>query len=93
MQIHPNALGLARGLYQSGLPVPGIPELVERASRGLMADKLLQNETKRVTDEIGAKIERIVAVIDRQEGARENIEGAGFTFDSLFTKADLGITS
>ncbi len=40
---------------------------------------------------IGAKVERIVAVIDRQEGARENIEGAGFTFDSLFTKADLGI--
>ena len=41
----------------------------------------------------GAKIERIVAVIDRQEGARENIEGAGFVFESLFTKADLGIKS
>ena len=40
---------------------------------------------------IGAKVERIVCVIDRQEGARENIEGAGFAFDSLFTKADLGI--
>ena len=40
---------------------------------------------------IGAKVERIVAVIDRQEGAGENIEEAGFTFESLFTKADLGI--
>ena len=42
---------------------------------------------------VGAKVERIVAVIDRQEGARENIESAGFAFESLFTKADLGITS
>lgn len=39
----------------------------------------------------GATVERIVAVIDRQEGARENIEAAGFAFESLLTKADLGI--
>jgi len=42
---------------------------------------------------LGAKVERIVAVIDRQEGARENIQSAGFPFDALFTKADLGIGS
>ena len=40
----------------------------------------------------GAVIDRIVAVIDRQEGARENIEAAGFVFEALLTKADLGIT-
>ena len=39
----------------------------------------------------GAHVEKIVAVIDRQEGARPRIEGAGFAFDSLFTKTDLGI--
>jgi len=39
----------------------------------------------------GATVKKIVAVIDRQEGARENIEQAGFAFESLFTKADLGI--
>ena len=39
----------------------------------------------------GADVARIVAVIDRQEGAREHIEGAGYTFDALLTKADLGI--
>lgn len=49
-------------------------------------------EAAKLIREIGAKVERIVAVIDRQEGARENIEAAGFTFDALFTKADLGIT-
>lgn len=50
-------------------------------------------EAAQLVTELGARVERIVAVIDRQEGARENIEAAGFTFDSLFTKADLGIAS
>jgi orotate phosphoribosyltransferase len=40
----------------------------------------------------GATIVSILAVIDRCEGARENVESAGFVFDSLFTTADLGIT-
>jgi orotate phosphoribosyltransferase len=45
---------------------------------------------KSLTD-MGATITAIIAVIDRQEGARENIEAAGYVFDSLLTKADLGI--
>jgi len=48
-------------------------------------------EAAKVLRELGAVVVKIVAVIDRQEGARENIEGAGFKFESLFTKADLGI--
>jgi len=48
-------------------------------------------EAAKVIQGVGAKVERIVSVIDRQEGARENIEAAGFVFESLFTKADLGI--
>ena len=39
----------------------------------------------------GAIVEGIVAVIDRQEGARENIEAAGHTFAALMTKTDLGV--
>lgn len=49
-------------------------------------------EAAKFIKSVGARVERIVAVIDRQEGARENIESAGFAFDALFTKADLGIT-
>lgn len=48
-------------------------------------------EAARTIAEAGAKVERIVAVIDRQEGARENIEGAGHVFSALMTKRDLGI--
>jgi orotate phosphoribosyltransferase len=45
---------------------------------------------KQLTD-AGCKVERIVAVIDRLEGARDNIERAGFVFESLLTSDDLGI--
>lgn len=45
---------------------------------------------KSLTD-MGATIAAIIAVIDRQEGARENIEAAGYKFDSLLTKSYLGI--
>ena len=48
-------------------------------------------EAARLIHSLGAVVERIVAVIDRQEGARENIEGEGFVFESLFRKEDLGI--
>ena len=50
-------------------------------------------EAAKLITELGANVERIVCVIDRQEGARENIEGAGFVFESLLTKGDLGIKS
>ena len=48
-------------------------------------------EAAKVLKQAGATVTRIVAVIDRQEGARENIEKAGFKFDTLLTRADLGI--
>ncbi len=49
-------------------------------------------EAVAVLREAGAEVIGIIATIDRQEGARENVEGAGLRFDALFTKADLGIT-
>jgi orotate phosphoribosyltransferase len=49
-------------------------------------------EAARVISDTGAKIICIIATIDRLEGARENIEKAGFAFDALFTVSDLGVT-
>lgn len=40
---------------------------------------------------LGASVPAIISVIDRQEGARENIEAAGIAFHALFTRHDLGI--
>ena len=48
-------------------------------------------EAAKVIEESGAKVVRIIATVDRLEGARENIEGAGYAFESLFTVRDLGI--
>ncbi|MEK6674622.1 MAG: orotate phosphoribosyltransferase [Planctomycetota bacterium] len=49
-------------------------------------------EAAKVILAAGAVVEKIVAVIDRQEGARENIEAGGFVFEALLSKADLGIS-
>jgi orotate phosphoribosyltransferase len=48
-------------------------------------------EAAAIIREFGATVESIIAVIDRCEGARENIESAGYQFVSLFTAQDLGI--
>ena len=48
-------------------------------------------EAVEVLKRLGAKVPAIISVIDRQEGAREHIEGAGVTFHALFTKKDLGV--
>jgi orotate phosphoribosyltransferase len=48
-------------------------------------------EAAKVIAATGATVVRIIATVDRLEGARQNIEAAGFEFDSLFTVRDLGI--
>jgi orotate phosphoribosyltransferase len=48
-------------------------------------------EAAKVITEAGAKVKKIVCVIDRKQGARENITKAGYKFESILTKNDLGI--
>ena len=48
-------------------------------------------EAAQVITEAGAKVKKIVAVIDRKQGAEENITQAGYRFESILTKNDLGI--
>lgn len=48
-------------------------------------------EAARNLTEAGAVVTKVVAVIDRMEGAAANMKDAGFAFASLFTSADLGI--
>jgi len=48
-------------------------------------------EAAKIITAAGAAVKKIVAVIDRKQGARENIEAVGYVFDSLMTKEDLGI--
>lgn len=39
----------------------------------------------------GGVADLVVAVIDREEGARQNMESAGVRFESIFRSSDLGI--
>jgi orotate phosphoribosyltransferase len=48
-------------------------------------------EAAKVITEAGATVKEIVCVIDRKQGAEENITSAGYKFESILTKHDLGI--
>jgi orotate phosphoribosyltransferase len=48
-------------------------------------------EAAKVLTEAGATVKKIVCVIDRKQGAEENITAAGYKFESILTKNDLGI--
>ncbi len=48
-------------------------------------------EAAKIITKAGASVKKIVCVIDRKEGAEENITAAGYKFDSILTKYDLGI--
>jgi orotate phosphoribosyltransferase len=48
-------------------------------------------EAAKVITEAGAQVKKIVAVIDRKQGAKEKVTAAGYNFQSILTKDDLGI--
>jgi orotate phosphoribosyltransferase len=48
-------------------------------------------EAAKVISKAGAAVKKIVCVIDRKQGAGENVAQAGYKFESILTKDDLGI--
>jgi orotate phosphoribosyltransferase len=74
---------LVEGTLQEGERVLIVEDVLTTGGQVLEAAKTLEAA--------GAKIDRIVAVIDREEGARQNIESAGYHYESLFTTTDLGV--
>ena len=74
---------LVEGILKPGDTVLIVEDILTTGGQVLEAAKVIQAA--------GAKVAGICGVIDRLEGARENIESAGFKFDALFTTKDLGI--
>ena len=72
------------GVLEKGEKIAITEDIATSGGQALEAAKLLR-------DDLGCEVTNVIVVIDRQEGAREAIEDAGFRFDSVFTKADLGI--
>jgi orotate phosphoribosyltransferase len=71
------------GKLERGDGVLLVEDVVTTAGQILEAAKTLQTA--------GATVERVVAVIDRQEGGRQAVEATGLVFESLFTASDLGV--
>ena len=74
---------LMEGKIEAGETVAVVEDVLTTGGQVLEAVKSLEGA--------GAKVAGIYGVLDRQEGARENIESAGYRFDALFTTKDLGI--
>lgn len=72
------------GEIQPGDRVVFLEDVATTAGQSLEAAQSLKDA--------GAEVVAIITVIDRLEGARENVEGAGYRFEALFTKVDLGVT-
>src|SRR5438067_7171071 len=73
------------GVLNAGETVLIVEDVLTTGGQVLEAAKALESA--------GAIVERIVAVIDRMEGARENVERAGYAIEALFTVRDLGINA
>jgi len=71
------------GALKPGEAVVFVEDVATTGGQALEAVKVLRDA--------GADVLAVVATIDRQEGARENVEGAGLRFEALFTKTDLGV--
>ncbi len=78
----------ATGKLIEGAPVEGKRVLLVE-DVGTTAGAAL--EAVQTLADAGAIIAGIVFAIDRMEGARENVEAAGYQFDALLTRDDLGI--
>src|SRR4051812_33113990 len=80
--------------YGSGKLVEGV---LKPGDRVVIIEDILTTggqivEAAKTLEAAGAKVIQMLGTIDRLEGARENIEAAGYAYQSLFTIRDLGIT-
>lgn len=71
------------GILNPGDRVALVEDIVTTAAQSIKAANRLVAE--------GAVVVKIIGTIDRLEGGRENIEAAGFAYEPVFTKTELGI--
>lgn len=74
---------LIEGKLEKGDHVLIVEDIATSGGQALEAAKTIQS--------LGGIVEAIIAVIDREEGARKTITDAGVRFESIFTSTDLGI--
>lgn len=85
--VRPEAKGHGTGrlvegpLLKQGMPVMLLDDVLTTGGSVLRAAQAVQ--------ELGCHIERVLVIVDRQEGGRENIEQAGLTLSAILTREEL----
>jgi len=72
-----------QGELYPGERVTVVEDVVTTGNEAIRSSRELVN--------LGAQVLTILAVIDREEGAQENIAAAGFSCSALFRKSELGL--
>jgi orotate phosphoribosyltransferase len=72
---------LIEGELKSGEHVVLLEDLLTTGGEAIRSAQILT--------EAGAIVETIIGVVDREEGALENVTAAGFTLQALFRRSDL----
>ncbi len=75
---------VVEGLYEPGQKVVLVEDVLTTGGQAVTAADSLRG--------LGLDVLKILCIIDREEGAREAVEGAGYVFDPLLTKSMLGIS-
>lgn len=74
---------VVEGLFEKGQKVVLIEDVLTTGTQAVAAAESLR--------ELGLTVMKIVCVIDREEGARDAVEHAGYIFDPLLTSSLMGI--
>jgi orotate phosphoribosyltransferase len=72
---------LVEGSLQKGERVVIVEDVVTTGGSSLQAVAAVR--------ELGCEIKKIVAVVDREEGGRQNLADAGCTLEAIFTANEL----
>jgi orotate phosphoribosyltransferase len=76
---------LVEGPFHSGESIAIVEDVVTTGGSSLLAIERCE--------EIGLKVQRVLAIIDRLEGGREAFAARGYELTTLFTIRDFGITN
>lgn len=74
---------VVEGVFTEGQRVVLIEDVLTTGTQAIVAADSLR--------ELGLDVVKLVCVIDREEGAREAVEAAGYVFDPLLTRTMMGI--
>lgn len=72
------------GCFEPGMPVVVVEDVITTGHSAQQAIVALESA--------GARVLGVLAVVDRQEGGREALEGRGYAVQTLLTAGDLGLT-